>query len=87
MRPFAAACQRQIGHFHSFLRVFWGFYGFSEVFYNFCGNLRGFDQAGSARAAHPPRDEQFQKSGFRGLSALTSSGRFNNATSGAAARK
>ena len=87
MRPFAAACQRQIGHFHSFLRVFLGFRGFLAVFYNFCGNFRGFRRGRQRPCGHPPRGDQLQKSGFRGLSAFTSSGRFNNATSGAAARK
>ena len=87
MRPFAAACQRQIGHFHSFLRVFWGFGGFSLVFCNFCGNFRDFLRGRQRPCGHPPCGEQFQKSGLRGLSAFTSSGRFNNATSGAAARK
>jgi hypothetical protein len=35
MRPFAAACQPQIRHFHSFIRVFWDFGRFYAVFYNF----------------------------------------------------
>jgi hypothetical protein len=32
MRPFAASCQRQIKHFHSFIRVFKGFMPFSTTF-------------------------------------------------------
>jgi hypothetical protein len=90
MRPFAASCQRQIRHFHSFIRVFACFSRFLTALYNFCGNFR------PSRVAHPERSEaritaisppkKTQNSGLRGLAAFTS-GRFNNPTSGAAARK
>ena len=41
MRPVAASCQRQIRHFHSFLRVFQVFRGFFGDFYNFCSSFAG----------------------------------------------